>query len=228
MSLTDRFTLLLADDQQLFVDNLRIVIESRNKDMKVVGVAYDGQEAIALADSLLPSIILMDVRMPRTDGVKATEIIHGRHPDIRIVMLTTFDDDEYVFQALRHGAVGYLLKNIPPEELFVSIRAVREGSVLIAPSVAEKLLRVHDKKAPHNSAQRLFELKTQVESLTPREHEILQLISLAHDNCEIAKRLSLAEQTVKNHISIIYSKLEVTKRMQLMQVYQEYQKILGK
>jgi DNA-binding NarL/FixJ family response regulator len=224
----NRITLLLVDDQQLFAENLRIVIESRTKDMRVVGVASDGHEAVAMADSLLPAIILMDVRMPRMDGVKATEIIHERHPEIRIVMLTTFDDDEYVFHALRHGAVGYLLKNIPPAELFASIRAVKEGSVLVVPSVAEKLLRVQENPPPSKLPQRLEELRLRVESLTPREQEILRLISQAYDNREIAQKLCIAEQTAKNYISVIYSKLDVTKRMQLMQVYQEYQKITGK
>jgi DNA-binding NarL/FixJ family response regulator len=196
--------------------------------MRVVGVASDGHEAVAMADSLLPAIILMDVRMPRMDGVKATEIIHERHPEIRIVMLTTFDDDEYVFHALRHGAVGYLLKNIPPAELFASIRAVKEGSVLVVPSVAEKLLRVQENPPPSKLPQRLEELRLRVESLTPREQEILRLISQAYDNREIAQKLCIAEQTAKNYISVIYSKLDVTKRMQLMQVYQEYQKITGK
>lgn len=228
MEAGEQITLLLVDDQQLFVENLQIVIESRNEDMKVLGIAFDGGEAVSKAESLEPSIILMDVRMPRMDGVEATRIIHQRQPEIRIVMLTTFEDDDYVYQALRHGAVGYLLKNIPPTELFSSIRAVRDGAVLVSPSVANKLLRLDVREEPASSHEKMQELKMRMESLTPKESEILRLISLAHDNREIAKKLFIAEQTAKNHISVIYSKLGVTKRMQLMKLYQEYQRVFGK
>jgi DNA-binding NarL/FixJ family response regulator len=213
-------SVLLVDDQELFVRNLQIVLESRMGDVRVTGIAHDGSEAIRLIAQEEPDIVLMDVRMPEMDGVEATRVIHKRYPSVRIVMLTTFDDDEYVYEALGHGAVGYLLKNIPPEELFSSIRAVHNGAVLISPSVAEKLVQNRRKRqAPQTEAtQSPSDL---LATLTQREREILRLIALAYTNRQIAERLMIAEQTVKNHTSIIYSKMGVTKRMELMRLLRD-------
>ena len=133
---------LLVDDQELFVRNLQIVLESRAGDIEVVGIARDGREALQRVRESKPDIVLMDVRMPVMDGVEATRLIHDRHPAIRVVMLTTFDDDEYVYHALEYGAVGYLLKSIPPDELFACIRAVAGGATLMSSTVKEKLVRL--------------------------------------------------------------------------------------
>lgn len=134
-------SVVLADDQVLFVDSLKTVLEHSTEDIEVRGIATNGREAVDLVATHRPSVVLMDVRMPEMDGVEATRIIRTTYPETQVVMLTTFDDDEYVFSALGYGAIGYLLKNIPTEELVVSLRAVRSGTMQISPSVAAKLLQ---------------------------------------------------------------------------------------
>jgi DNA-binding NarL/FixJ family response regulator len=213
---------LLVDDQVLFVESLRTVLETRATDFEVVGVALSGREAIRLVLERQPDIILMDVRMPDMDGVEAIKIIHEAYPDIHVLMLTTFDDDVYVVEALNHGAAGYLLKDIPPEELIVSLRAVCSGSIIISPQVANKVLRAREgETAPEESAgirpapsgENSF-----LRILSRREIEILRLIGEGADNVLIAKKLFIAEQTVKNYVSVIYSKLHVHSRMQAMKL----------
>jgi DNA-binding NarL/FixJ family response regulator len=213
---------LLVDDQVLFVESLRTVLETRAADFEVVGVALSGREAIRLVVEKQPDIILMDVRMPDMDGVEATKIIREAYPDIHVLMLTTFDDDVYVVEAMNHGAAGYLLKDIPPEELIVSLRAVCSGSIIISPQVANKVLRTREGDA---SAEEGAEARAVpsgenafLRFLSKREIEILRLIGEGADNVLIAKKLSIAEQTVKNHVSVIYSKLHVHNRMQAMKL----------
>ncbi len=215
-------SILLADDQRLFVDNLKIVLESRMKDVRIVGIAANGAEAVRMTEALQPSIVLMDVRMPVMDGVAATRIVHRRHPEIRIVMLTTFDDDEYVHQALEYGAVGYILKTASPSELISSLAAVRDGAVLLSPSVADKLLRREQApRAPSPVLMTREEMEAVLRTLTPREREFLHLISLAYDNRHIAEKLFIAEQTAKNAISSIMAKVGVSRRTQLMRFYED-------
>jgi DNA-binding NarL/FixJ family response regulator len=213
---------LLADDQVLFVESLRTVLETRATDFEVVGVALSGREAIQLVVEKQPDIILMDVRMPDMDGVEATKIIREAYPDIHVLMLTTFDDDIYVAEALNHGAAGYLLKDIPPEELIVSLRAVCSGSIIISPQVANKVLRTRDgEPSPEEGAETRAAASGEnsfLRFLSRREIEILHLIGEGADNVLIAKKLSIAEQTVKNHVSVIYSKLHVHNRMQAMKL----------
>ncbi len=221
----EKLTVLLVDDQRLFVDNLKIVLESRTKDIRVVGIANDGKEAVALTESLLPAMILMDVRMPVMDGVEAARLILQRHPEIRIVMLTTFDDDQYVQQALEHGAAGYILKSVSPSELVSSIRAVRDGAVLISPQIAGKL--VHRDRPANDTpegAAAIEETRRLLEGLTPREREIVHLVSLAYDNRQISQKLFIAEQTVKNAVSTIFLKLGVSRRTQLMRFVEDCRK----
>jgi DNA-binding NarL/FixJ family response regulator len=213
---------LLADDQVLFVESLRTVLETRATDFEVVGVALSGREAIQLVVEKQPDIILMDVRMPDMDGVEATKIIREAYPDIHVLMLTTFDDDIYVAEALNHGAAGYLLKDIPPEELIVSLRAVCSGSIIISPQVANKVLRTREGDAsPEDGAESRAVSSGEnslLRFLSRREIEILHLIGEGADNVLIARKLSIAEQTVKNHVSVIYSKLHVHNRMQAMKL----------
>jgi DNA-binding NarL/FixJ family response regulator len=212
---------LLVDDQVLFVESLRTVLETRATDFEVVGVALSGREGIRLVVEKQPDIILMDVRMPDMDGVEATKIIHEAYPDIHVLMLTTFDDDIYVVEALNHGAAGYLLKDIPPEELIVSLRAVCSGSIIISPQVANKVLRTREgDTAPEEGETRLAPSTDNpfLRFLSRREVEILRLIGEGADNTLIARKLSIAEQTVKNHVSVIYSKLHVHNRMQAMKL----------
>ncbi|MGD0727703.1 MAG: response regulator transcription factor [Spirochaetia bacterium] len=213
---------LLVDDQVLFVESLRTVLETRATDFEVVGVALSGREAIRLVVEKQPDIILMDVRMPDMDGVEATKIIREAYPDIHVLMLTTFDDDVYVVEALNHGAAGYLLKDIPPEELIVSLRAVCSGSIIISPQVANKVLRTREGDASPEDGAETRPMPSGESSflrfLSKREIEILGLIGEGADNVLIARKLSIAEQTVKNHVSVIYSKLHVHNRMQAMKL----------
>ena len=211
--------LLLADDQILFVETLKTVLELRGQDIEVVGLAYNGIEAVAAAERLNPDVILMDVRMPKMDGVEATKIIHSRMPRIRIMMLTTFDDDAYVHDALEGGAVGYLLKNMPSEDLLHSLRAVNRGTLQLSPAVADQLVKPRDGKdrKPTEAEDPPGEDRCYpIEILSRREREVLYLMSRGYDNVQIASRLFIAEQTVKNHISRIYNKLQIHDRMSVM------------
>ena len=136
----DKTHILIVDDQALFADSLKSVLGFRASDFHVVGVAEDGEAAIEMTRRERPDIVLMDIRMPGLDGVQATKIIHAEFPEIKIIVLTSFDDDEYVFEALNHGAMGYILKDIPVNELISSLRAVREGTILMSPAVAKKVV----------------------------------------------------------------------------------------
>jgi len=206
--------IVLADDQALFVESLKNILEMRTKDLKIVGVAYDGMQALRIVNAEKPDIVLMDVRMPNMDGVESTKIIHQKHPETKIMMLTTFDDDEYVHEALNHGAVGYLLKTTRPMELIASIRAIREGIFQISPTVAAKLAKMHQleksdiaKRTPSVESQPIW-----LRHLTHREKEILKYVLEGYSNRVIGEKLFISEQTVKNHLSIIYSKMDAHSR----------------
>ena len=201
--------ILLADDQSLFREGLRTLL-SVQTGFDVVGEATNGEEAIRLAVTLHPDVVLMDVRMPVLDGVAATRRLHSMLPACRVIVLTTFDDDEYVFEALRAGAIGYLLKDAPSEKLFEAVRAGSRGESFLQPAVAAKVVaefaRLADKHPvdPHTLA----------EPLSEREREILRLVAKGSSNREIANQLVLAEGTVKNHVTNILSKLGVSDRTQ--------------
>ncbi len=216
-----KIRLLLVDDQKLFVESLKYVVEARAPDIEVVGVAEDGEEAVRLVERLAPDVVMMDVRMPGMDGVEATRRIRARWPAVSIVMLTTFKDDEYVRFAMKYGAAGYLLKNIPPSELIGAVRAVRRGRRPIAPSVAEVLRQERGSEGSLAAHEQLLQ------TLSPREKEVLHLIVQACDNRQIAERLSVAEQTARNYVSAVYAKLGVTSRMQLLRMMSEIQFILN-
>ncbi len=200
--------ILLADDQRLFVENLKTVLEQQNPDLEVVAIAENGEEAVRLALEHRPDLVLMDIRMPVMDGVEATRLIHESAPDMAILVLTTFDDDEYVHDALAHGAAGYLLKNIPSAVLIMSIRNVLAGTVQLSPDVVSHLVE----KASFSAEERSFP----IEKLSSREREVLFLMSRGYENSSIAEKLYLSEQTVKNHISHIYHKLEIHERIGVM------------
>lgn len=191
-------------------------METRAKDIKVVGVACNGEEALQLVAKLEPDVVLMDVRMPKMNGVEATKLIKEKYPETRILMLTTFDDDEYVIEALQFGAVGYLLKDMPPMELITAVRAVYEGGVLISPQVAEKLVEKLFQNTELSTSQPVEKKQEPewVKDLTSREKEILSMIAKGYNNEEIATRLYIAKQTVKNYVSMIYCKLGVRDRVQ--------------
>lgn len=210
----EKIKVLLVDDQVLFVESLRMVLEKMANDIVVVGVAQNGREAVELASSLQPNVILMDVRMPEMNGVESARIISERFSEIRIIMLTTFDDDEYIIEALKYGASGYLLKNVPPEDLIAAIRAVFEGNVLMAPKVASKLVeKLVNTTEDKPSVDITLNSPDWLKQLSNREKEILSLIAQGYDNREIAKRLYIGEQTVRNYVSIIYCKMGVKDRV---------------
>jgi len=206
---------LIADDQRMFAESIKYIVESRASDILVVGISFDGREAVRQVGELRPNIVLLDVRMPVMDGVEAARLICRDHPEVKVLMLTTFADDEYVKASLRHGAVGYLLKNRPPVELINSIRAVMGGIMQIDPAVSRSLLYGNQSETPDE--QILANLKT----LTHREREVLTLMVQALDNRQIAKTLAVAEQTVRNYISTIYDKLGVTHRMAVLRMVDE-------
>jgi DNA-binding NarL/FixJ family response regulator len=205
---------LIADDQVLFAGSLRVVLEGHGNDISVVGVAYDGQEAIDLVAAQQPDLVLMDVRMPRLDGVSAAREIRARFPRTKVVMLTTFDDDDYVRDALANGAVGYILKNIRPEDLVSVITAVANGALL--PSPAARDLGRAAPAAGVRAAEVNF-LLSRFPDLSRREAQVLTLVAENLDNHEIAAKLSIGEQTVRNYVSRIYTKLGVPDRLHAIQ-----------
>ncbi|TCL53612.1 LuxR family two component transcriptional regulator [Hydrogenispora ethanolica] len=204
--------MLLVDDQKLFRESLSSVLEIRNSNIKIVGQACNGEEGWQMAVRLRPDIILMDVRMPVMDGVESARLVRADCPESKIIMLTTFSDDEYVFEALKLGAVGYLLKDIQPAEVETAILTVYNGGVLMASDIAAKL--VHKlTNIPGTPEPQLQQSKVQ-ELLTPRELDVFRLLASGHDNKEIAEKLFLTEGTVRNHVSNIYSKLNLRDRVQ--------------
>ena len=201
---------LLVDDQVLFREGLEILL-SVHKDIQVVGNASNGQEAVDVAAQIRPGVILMDVRMPVLDGVRATSLLKDVLPQCRVIVLTTFDDDEYIFDALRSGAVGYLLKDVDSAQLVEAIRAVARGESILEPSVAAKVIAEFSRVSSMVPSVQMEQL---VEPLSERELEILVLIARGASNKEIANQLYITEGTVKNHITHILSKLGVRDRTQ--------------
>jgi DNA-binding NarL/FixJ family response regulator len=207
--MADRIRILLVDDQRLMREGLRILLELE-PDLEIAGEATDGQEALDTFAEIEPDVVLMDVRMPGMDGVEATWRLRERWPSARVIILTTFDDDEYVFEGLRAGARGYLLKDVSGHDLAQAVRTVAAGGALIEPSVARKVVAEFARMAPP-SRQPDDGL---AEPLSEREREILQLVAQGLTNREIADRLSLAQGTVKNYVTIILQKLGVRDRTQ--------------
>lgn len=215
---------LIVDDQHLFAESLKFVIQGESGgEISVVGLAENGAQAIELTERHAPDVVLMDIRMPVMDGVEATRRIHDRFPDVRIMILTTFDDDELVFDALHYGATGYVLKNVDPAELVMSVKAVHGGALLVSPSVGWKV--VHSLRPPASDRNRgggsghrndVAELVRLLPELTFREAEILRLIAKTYRNADIADELGISEKTVKNHISSIYDKVGIHNRLKLI------------
>lgn len=201
--------ILLVDDQPLFREGLRTLL-SVHPDFEIVGDAGDGAEALRLATSLRPSVILMDLQMPVLDGVSATRRLREEAPDCRVIVLTTFDDDEMVFDGLRAGAVGYLLKDAPSEKLGEAIRLAARGESFLQPSVAAKVIAEFTRLTERPAISSLG----MIEALSEREGEVLHLICEGATNREIASTLFLAEGTVKNYVTNILDKLAVRDRTQ--------------
>ncbi len=195
---------LIADDEAMVRTGFRLVLD-REDDLEVVGEADDGLEAVALTGTLAPHVVLMDVRMPNLDGIEATRRIAEADTEARVIMLTTFDEDEYVYDALRAGASGFLLKYAPADDLVTAIRVVAAGEAMLAPSITRRLIEDVTAKRGRSGS---------LSSLTPREREVLQLVARGLSNAEIGAELFLSPATVKTHVARILEKLAVRDRVQ--------------
>jgi DNA-binding NarL/FixJ family response regulator len=197
---------IICDDQAIVRDGLELLLKLEDG-IDVIGVAQDGAEAVQLAARELPDLVLMDLKMPGMNGVEATRRIRAHYPTVKILVLTTFDDDEWVFDAIRAGASGYLLKDTPREKLIEAIRGTLAGRSFVDPLVAGKLLNQVASKQEQPSAML-------TDRLTEREESVLRLLAHGLSNTEIAGRLHLSEGTVRNHVSAILAKLDIQDRTQ--------------
>jgi len=205
--------LLLVDDQPMLRLGFRMVFETQS-DIEVVGEAGDGDQAVGMTRALTPDVVLMDVRMPVTDGIEATRQIVASGSPARILVLTTFDLDEYVFAALRAGASGFLLKDVPPEDLLGGIRAVAAGDAVVAPRVTRRLLDAFSPQLPDPAAGPRTDAR--IAQLTERELEVLAEVAKGRSNAEIAEALTVSAATVKAHVGRILTKLELRDRVQVV------------
>ncbi|WP_173283210.1 MULTISPECIES: response regulator [unclassified Streptococcus] len=203
---------MIADDQALIRESLQIIL-SVYADIDVVSVVGDGIEAMDNIMTVKPDIILMDIRMPRMDGVLATKEIKKRFPNIKIIILTTFDDDEFIFSALKYGASGYLLKGVSTDELYQAIQTVYKGGSMINPNIASKVFQLFSQMAQTNFSITVKE--ENIENISLTEWKIIQQVAFGESNKEIASNLFLSEGTVRNYLSIILSKLNLRDRTQL-------------
>jgi DNA-binding NarL/FixJ family response regulator len=208
-------SILLADDQELLRMGFRMVLDAQT-DLDVIGEAGDGRAAVEMATALDPDLILMDVRMPVLDGVEATRELVAAGSRARIIILTTFDLDEYAYAALRAGASGFLLKDAPPADLLSAIRAVASGDAVVAPSTTRRLLETVADRLPDSTAPAPAPSDPRLDTLTPREHEVLVAVAHGLSNAEIAAELVLSEATVKTHVGRILAKLELRDRVQIV------------
>jgi DNA-binding NarL/FixJ family response regulator len=201
---------LIADDQALVRAGFKMILDAED-DLDVVGEAADGAEAVDLARRLKPDVVLMDIRMPALDGIEATRrvVALGTPEPIRVLMLTTFDLNEYVYEALRAGASGFLLKDVPPEQLAAGIRVVAQGEALLAPSITKRLIQEFATAAPITAAP-----PKGLDELTAREHEVFKLVARGLSNAEIAAELIVSETTVKTHVARVLMKLGLRDRVQ--------------
>lgn len=198
--------IVICDDQAIVRDGLAMLLKL-DREIEIVGLAQDGMEAIELVEKMLPDLVLMDLKMPGVNGIEATRRIRARYPAIKVLILTTYEDDEWVFDAIRAGASGYLLKDTPHTQVAAAIKGTIAGGAYTDPAVTEKLIRAVAGQQPQ-----LATLLT--DKLTAREIDVLRVLAGGHNNATIAQLLHLSEGTVRNHISAILAKLDVTDRTQ--------------
>ena len=208
----EKIKIVIAEDQELIRDSLKIVL-SANQDMEVIDTVADGREVIRSVRSEKPDVILMDVRMPGMDGVSCTQIIKENYPQIKIIILTTFDDDEYVYNALKYGASGYLLKGVSMAELSSAIRTVYSGKAMINPDIAVKVVRLFSQLAKGNYTIQVDDRS--IEDIGKTEWKVIQQVGYGRSNKEIAAALNLSEGTVRNCLSSVLGKLDLRDRTQL-------------
>ncbi|RKN50263.1 response regulator [Micromonospora endolithica] len=206
--------ILLVDDQPLLRLGFRMVLEAQ-ADLEVVGEASDGGQGVSMTRTLQPDVVLMDVRMPVMDGIEATRLIVSSGSPARVLVLTTFGLDEYVFEALRAGASGFLLKDVPPADLLTGIRAVAVGDAVVAPSVTRRLITAFARHLPDVTTGRSA-TDERLDRLTEREREVLAEVARGRSNAEIAASLSLSEATVKTHVGRVLTKLHLRDRVQIV------------
>ena len=206
----------IVDDQELVRTGFRMILDAED-DITVVGVASDGGEAVALVERSTPDVVLMDIRMPEVDGIEATRRITAAGLPTRVLVLTTFDLDDYVFAAVRAGASGFLLKDTPPEDLIRAVHVVAGGDALLAPTVTRRLIEEFGKTAPTAVAT----ADDRLSRLTDREREVLVLMARGLSNTEIAEELILGEATIKTHVGRVLMKLDVRDRVQAVVVAYE-------
>ena len=204
---------MLVDDQHLLRMGFRLILEGED-DIEVVGEAADGLEALAQAGALRPNVVLMDVRMPNMDGIEATAKIASQYPETKIIILTTFDLDEYAFSGLQAGASAFLLKDVAPEDLVEAVRLVASGDAVVAPRVTARLLETYVRNAVPAAAAATPQRDPLLDDLTPREQEVLRALAEGLSNAEIAHRFFLSEATVKTHVRRILTKLHLRDRVQ--------------
>jgi DNA-binding NarL/FixJ family response regulator len=200
---------LVVDDEPLVRSGVRMILEGEH-DIEIVGEAADGHEALEQAHALTPDIVMLDIRMPGLDGIETTRrLLERKHALPRILILTTFDLDEYVYEAMKAGASGFLLKNVPPAKLVDAVRAVAEGDALLAPAITRRMIERFVQRAPAGAGR-----PAQLAELTKRELDVLRLIARGLSNAEIGKALFLSEATVKSHVNRMLSKLDLRDRTQ--------------
>ncbi|BCB05215.1 response regulator [Bacillus sp. KH172YL63] len=203
--------ILIVDDQELMRDGLATILDLRSE-IDVVGVASNGKEALEKAEELQPDLVLMDIRMPVADGVEGTRLITSAYPDIKVLMLTTFNDSELIFKALEEGASGYLLKDMPTDAIVQAIMTVQSGGMVLPKELTADIVR--EMKRNQSSDPSSTTVPDVLQDLTERELEVLNQLGLGLNNKEIAGQLFISEGTVKNHVSNLISKLELRDRTQ--------------
>jgi DNA-binding NarL/FixJ family response regulator len=211
---------LIVDDQILFAQSLKMYLTNYADDMEIIGICEDGNKAVEFVRVNKPDVILMDVYMPGMNGVRATRCIKTEFPDVKIIMLSTYDEDENVKAAILAGAAGYLLKDISPTELILSIRALQTNIMQISPSIVQKLVRnqLLGEKNGIDEEERKYQSMQWYKMLTNREKEVFVLIAMGYGNKRISDELSISEQTVRNQVSAIYAKLGVKDRFEIIRL----------
>jgi len=207
MKTTEKIKVLIVDDHQVVRQGLRTFLELQ-EDVLVVGEAGDGQTAVEMIGKLNPNVVLMDLVMPHLDGISATRQVKSLAPNVKVIALTSFTEDNKVFPAIQAGASSYLLKDVSPDDLVEAIRAVYRGEARLHPDIARKLME-------QVARQTIPSREPQVTNLTEREHDVIRLVAQGHSNQEIAQTLVISEKTVKTHVSNILSKLQLEDRTQL-------------